>query len=226
MRERERIARELHDTLLQGFQALTLRLQNIIDGMSSAEPQYALIEQELERADAVLVEGRNRVRDLRGQTNMLPLEELFSEAAHGITASFACNVSGTVRQLRFVAHAEIGKIGIEAITNAAQHAQAKNIEVRLAYRPNIFVLTVLDDGIGIDPAVADDRHKAGHFGIVGMRERADVIQGELAIRTAKNSGTTIELAVPGSVAYAGDGEGRSILAYLRRVLVGPLGDLG
>ena len=85
---------------------------------------------------------------------------------------------------------------------------------------------MLDDGIGIDPGVADDRQKAGHFGIVGMRERADVIQGELAIRTAKNSGTTIELAVPGSVAYAGDGEGRSILAYLRRVLVGPLGDLG
>jgi signal transduction histidine kinase len=201
MTERERIARELHDTLLQGFQALVLRFQNIVDQIPTTQPTHRLIEQELERADAVIVEGRNRVRDLRGTPDASNLEASFEDAARGTNANFKCNVSGSPRALHPVVCDEIGKIGVEAILNAVRHASAQNIEVRLAYRHSVFVLAILDDGVGIDPATLESKALPGHFGLIGMRERSEAIQGELAIRSTKNRGTTVELAVPAAMAY-------------------------
>jgi signal transduction histidine kinase/ligand-binding sensor domain-containing protein len=203
--ERTRIARELHDTLLQGFQALVLRFQNILDKIPAAEPVHDLIEQELERADAVLAEGRNRVRDIRGSAKTASLKEIFADAAAGTGASspgaFEFVESGTPRDLHPVVRDEIAKIGFEAICNAAKHARAANIEARLTYGSNLLLLRVSDDGVGIDPHALGESGSPGHYGLVGMRERAQRIQAKFKIDSVKGSGTTVELAVPSAVAY-------------------------
>ena len=203
--ERARIARELHDTLLQGFQALVLRFQNILDKIPAAEPVHSLIEQELERADVVLAEGRNRVRDIRGAAGLSSLREVFNQAADstGILspAAFVYSEIGVPRDLSPIAQGEIAAIGFEAICNAAKHAGAKNIEARLSYGRNSLLLKVSDDGTGIDPHTLDSGGREGHYGLVGMRERAHRIQAKFKITSTRGGGTTIALAVPGSIAY-------------------------
>ncbi|HEY0104631.1 MAG TPA: two-component regulator propeller domain-containing protein [Rhizomicrobium sp.] len=222
--ERERIARELHDTLLQGFQALVLRFQNILDRIPASEPAHDLIEQELERADAVLAEGRNRVRDIRGAAGASSLKDVFVAAA-GSTgapspAAFEFAESGTPRDLHPVVRDEIARIGFEAICNAARHAFASNIAVRLSYGKRLIVLRVSDDGIGIEPRLLEESGSAGHYGLVGMCERARRIQAKFKISSVKDGGTTVELAVPSAVAYVKAPGRRSLFAWLGRPAFG------
>jgi signal transduction histidine kinase len=203
--ERERIARELHDTLLQGFQGLMLRLQVVADRVKS-EPVEAhrLIEQTLERADAVLGEGRDRVKDLRaGSAPPVDLPQAFRhivEEAQPSPSRVHIAVEGTVRELQPIVREEAIKIGTEAITNALRHARAMNIEVDTIFEPRHFALRVSDDGIGIDPTIIS-AGREGHFGLAGMRERARNAGGSISIASRPNHGTEIELVIPASLAY-------------------------
>ncbi len=180
-----------------------LRLQAVAERVKS-EPEQAhrLIEQTLERADTVLEEGRDRVWNLRS-AKPVDLSQIFIRVAEESPPSLAkvhVAVEGAARELNQVVREEIEKIGIEAMTNALRHARAAKVEVDIVFERRQFTLRVSDDGIGIDPTIAQ-AGREGHFGMTGMRERARSIRGDLSIASRVAVGTEIELIVPAAVAY-------------------------
>ncbi len=203
--ERERIARELHDTLLQGFQGLMLRLQAVAERVKG-EPEQAhrLIEQTLERADAVLEEGRDRVKDLR-TTNKTPIDlsQVFlrvAEDAQPHPTKVRVTVEGAARELQPIVREEAEKIGTEAVANALRHAKASAIDVDIIFGRRQFALRVCDDGVGIDETVVH-HGREGHFGLTGMRERARGIRGHISMASRPGGGTEIELIIAAGIAY-------------------------
>jgi len=204
--ERERIARELHDTLLQGFQGLMLRFQSVADSIPADQPARQLIEDTMTRGDEVLAEGRDRVQDLRGRDDAGDLAQALREAALKVVArasvDFRVVVEGTPRQLHPVVGDEVVQICSEAILNAFRHANARNIEVLIVYRRTALEARISDDGIGIDARTLEIGGRKGHFGLAGMRERAQKIKAEFKLSSAANAGTEIEISVPASLAYA------------------------
>ncbi len=204
--ERERIARELHDTLLQGFQGLMLRFQAAADHMPVDQPGRLLLEGALERADKVLVEGRERVHSLRVGDGDGDLAQVFAAAADGLSLdasiAFKVTVEGKARPLHPIVRDEVTKIGNEAIINAAQHARPAHIGVDIVYGGRALCLRISDDGVGIDPAILKSGNRQGHFGLTGMRERARKIQAVIALASRVGAGTELELTVPAGVAYA------------------------
>jgi signal transduction histidine kinase/ligand-binding sensor domain-containing protein len=218
--ERERIARELHDTLLQSVQGLILRFQSVLDRMPRDQVTRDAMLKVLERADQVLIEGRNRVRDLRGISSTLELREVFAATASDIVmpeAVFEIRVAGELRTLHSVAGEEIMRIGNEAIFNAFRHARASRIEVDIDYQRSQLALTIRDNGIGISDEVLKQGGRDGHFGIVGMQERARRINAALSVTNRTAGGTKISLSVPAIIAYAQSKRG--IIFSLRRLFV-------
>lgn len=204
--ERERIARELHDTLLQGVQGLILRVHAIAQRMPASEARTS-IEQTLDHAEGVIEQARDRVRALRDAAR--PAADLAEAlAAFGRECAAIHDVSFSVRQ-QFVARAlnplardEIWQIGREALFNAFQHAQARSIEVELVYGLDALRLKLRDDGIGMAAEVLSEGRE-GHWGLAGMRERARRLRGELQLWSRPGLGTEIELVVPAALAYRG-----------------------
>lgn len=209
--ERNRVARELHDTLLQSFQGLLLRFRTV-HALFSTRPEEArrILEGALDDAREALTEGRQAVQGLRSsaadsqefeEAIRTLAEELATEAARGHTVELRLNVEGTSRALRPLIRDEIYRIASEALRNAYRHAEASRIEVHLDYGERRFELRVRDNGKGIDPEFIADAALAGHFGLRGMRERAKEIGGKFTIWSAPGSGTELELSVPGAMAY-------------------------
>ncbi|HVO60101.1 MAG TPA: triple tyrosine motif-containing protein [Terriglobales bacterium] len=209
--ERTRIARELHDTLLQKFQGILPRLQAVIyklpDGAVDARKT---LQAAVDQASQAITEGRDSVQGLRMSTlekNDLALairtlgEEL-SLTANQTSPRFEVVVEGTSRSLHPLLRDEIYRVAAEALRNAFRHAQAHQIEVEIGYGEKTFTLHVRDDGRGIDRHVLSGDGRAGHFGLHGMRERANLVGGKLEIWSAVASGTEIELSIPSSKAYA------------------------
>jgi signal transduction histidine kinase len=205
MAERERIARELHDTLLQGFQGLMLRFQSVANRIAPDQPAFRLIEEAMTRGDEVLAEGRDRVRNLRGAeiAESLPnaLQKRAQELSTGSDAEVRVVIEGTVRMLHPVVNDELVAICNEVLTNAFRHSRAKSIDIDIVYRRRSLDVRIRDDGIGIDAAVIA-HGRQGHFGLAGMRERAQKVRATLHISSRRNAGTEVEIVVPASVAYA------------------------
>ncbi|KAB7764321.1 ATPase [Xanthomonas maliensis] len=204
--ERERIARELHDTLLQGIQGLILRFQSAIEKLPAQEPVRLSMEDALDRADEVLSEGRDRVQGLRAAAS--PIDDLpqalastGAELMHGIAPDFQMQVEGTPRPLEPLARDEIFSIAREALVNAFNHARASKVTVELEYSAKALRLCVRDDGGGIDPALLAMGARPGHWGLSGMRERATQIGATLTLRNASATGTEVELRVPARACY-------------------------
>lgn len=217
LEERERIARELHDTLLQSIQGLILRFQAIANRIPVSDPNRAGIESALDRADQVMAAGRERVRDLRTSEAALGgLDDAFARIAHDLSfdhaARFEIRVRSAQRELACEAREEIYGIGREALLNAFRHADASRIDVTLEYDAEEFRLSVRDDGKGFDPSMTTTFERSAHFGLRGMRERARRLDGQLVIETEDGRGATIELIVPARFAYVSAG-GR----WLRRM---------
>ncbi len=205
MMERERIARELHDTLLQGFQGLVLKFQNATQLIPAADPARAMMEDALDRADEVLVEGRNRVRNLRSDETkpgelFVLLGSFAEEMKADCSTKFALVVKGDALQLHPVVSDEAYWIGREALLNAFLHADATKIECDLSFEPDRFILSIRDDGKGIDMEIVKFG-RSGHWGLAGMRERAHSIQAELDVWSRAGTGTEITLKIPASLAY-------------------------
>lgn len=209
--ERTRIARELHDSLLQGFQGLLFRLQAVRDMLPERPGDAAqALEKVLDRGDEVIAEGRTTVEDLRDANlrdndivqALSSVGEELARSNDGFGAGLRVLVEGKQRELDPMSRDEIYQIGREALRNAFQHAQAHNIEAELTYGDSEFSLRVRDDGKGIDPKVFQEGRREGHWGLPGMRERAKRFGGQVHIWTEGGAGTEIELTVPGSVAYA------------------------
>jgi signal transduction histidine kinase/ligand-binding sensor domain-containing protein len=206
--ERERIARDLHDTLLQSVQGLILRFQAVLARIpEGGERPVHMMEQALERADQVLAEGRDRVYNLRKSThasNDLPqaLQALAEELAQ--TASntrFRVTVEGIPRKLHPVVREETYRIGAEALTNAVRHAVATKVDTEIAYSRKSLTLRIVDNGRGFDAAVLNEGAPRGHFGLTGMRERARRIRARFEVSTRPGSGSAVEVRVPASIAY-------------------------
>ena len=202
--ERVRVARDLHDTLLQSFQGLMLRLQAVDEMLPPGKAKQEL-EETLETGDQTIVEARNAVHDLRSPTANMDdlagaLHALGQELATGHSASFRLVIEGPGRELHPIIRDEIYRIAREALRNAFAHAGAIHIEAEITFGERLFRLRIRDDGTGIPPEVLD-RGRSGHFGLTGMRERANQIGSQLTISSVPEAGTEIELSVKGSIAY-------------------------
>jgi len=210
--ERTRIARDLHDTLLQSFQGLMLHFQTGIDLLPGrpAEARKAL-ETAIDRADQAIAEGRDAVQGLRTstvETNDLACavrvlgEELRAEGSNQNSALFEMEVEGTPRNLHPILRDEVYRITGEALRNAFRHARAQRVEVEILYGERWLRLRVRDDGKGIDPKLLSGDGLPGHYGLHGMRERAKVVGCKLSVWSKLDSGTEVELSIPASTAYA------------------------
>ncbi len=210
--ERTRIARELHDTLLQSFHGLLLRFQSAYNLLPTRpdEAQKAL-GSAIEMAAEAITEGRDAVQGLRSstvETNDLALaintlgEELAAGATNPNAAQFHVGVEGTTRDLHPILRDEVYRIAGEAMRNAFKHAQAQRIEVEIRYDERQFRLRVRDDGKGIDAKLLNEGERPGHFGLRGMRERAKLLGGKLTVWSELGSGAELELKIPATNAYA------------------------
>ena len=209
--ERTRIARELHDTLLQSFQGLILHFQSARD-LLPAQPEKAVeaLDGALDRADRALVEGRDAIQNLRSAStasNELAqvITTLAEELTHGpdgarSPATFSMSVEGSPRDLHPLVRDDIHRIAREALRNAFRHAEAHRIEAEITYGAREVRLRIRDDGKGIDPKHLDNG-RGRHWGLAGMRERAVHIGGQLDLWSEVGAGTEVELRIPGAVAY-------------------------
>ena len=208
--ERTRIARELHDTLLQSFHGLLLRFETVSHMLPEHSEGKEKLDSAIEQAAEAITEARDEVQGLRDsttQTNDLALaisilgEELASDAT-GHRPAFRVAVEGQSRDLHPILRDEVYKIAAEALRNAFLHANAKQVEVEIRYDDERFRLRVRDDGKGIDGAVLSAQSREGHYGLPGMRERATLIGGKLTLWSEIDAGTEVELRVPAGIAYA------------------------
>jgi signal transduction histidine kinase/ligand-binding sensor domain-containing protein len=210
--ERTRIARELHDTLLQSFHGLLLRFQTV----SYLLPERAAEAKEkldgaVQQAATAITEGRNAVQGLRASTverNDLALairtlgDELATDASGHQPPAFSVSVEGETRDLHPIVRDDIYKIAAEALRNAFRHADAGRVEVEIRYGNEEFRMRVRDDGKGIDPKVLANQGLEGHYGLRGMPERAALIGGKLAVWSEAGAGTEVELRLPARIVYA------------------------
>lgn len=205
--ERHRIARELHDTLLQSVQGLILKVQAVALGVP--QEKKALrdeIQTIVNQAISSLEEGRSRVQNLRlhglrGTT----LETVLGEAANQfaeehLKAPPLVQVIGTERQLHLIVEEELSAIGREALINSYRHAH-KAVEVELRYGRRHFSLTITDVGPGIPHAIIEAQGRAGHWGMAGMHERAAKIGARLLLSSVPGKGTRVSVTLPAGTAY-------------------------
>ena len=204
LEERGRIARELHDTLIQSVDGLMIFLQAAIDEPNKVRG-HDMLERALDRADAVLAEGRYRVHLLR--VDAVTVEDLVEglnhyaqERAQERSVQFTLREQGAKRPLIPLVREEVFRMVREALANAFEHSAAKSIEVSLRYDAREFGLTVRDDGMGI-PSEFLREGRPGHWGLPGMRERARYVGGLLDIQSDPGEGTMIRIRIPGRTAY-------------------------
>jgi ligand-binding sensor domain-containing protein len=203
--ERTRIAQELHDTLLQGVLSASMQLHVADEHLPTDSPAKPYLGRVLELMGHVIDEGRNAVRGLRLPNKKLDdLEQAFSDIQKELCAQpgavFRILVEGEARPLHPVVREEVYWIGREALVNAFRHSGASDIELELEYAAGHFRLLVRDNGSGIDPQVARTG-RAGHWGLSGMRERAERIGARFRVLSGALAGTEIELSLPGHIAF-------------------------
>ena len=212
--ERMRVARELHDTLLQSFQASLIQMQaarNILDRRPEKAAQS--LDKAITTAADAVAEGRSAIQDLRvhpagGDDLAQLLTAAGQELAHSEEAAenppvFGVTVEGERRDLEPLLQDEVYRIARELLRNAFRHAQAGRIEAEIRYESRHLRVHIRDDGKGIDSEVLKAGGRAGHFGLPGMRERADRFGGKLEFWSEAGAGTEAVLTVPAAAAYGG-----------------------
>ena len=209
--ERTRIARELHDTLLQSFHGLLLRFQTV-SHLWAERPELAKekLDGAITEAAKAITEGRNAVQGLRESTvgtsdiadaiNTLGAE-LAAAPGDRPAPAFHVTVEGEPRPLHPILRDDIYKITAEALRNAFWHAEATEVEVEIRYDRQQFRLRVQDDGKGFAEALLPRQAAAGHYGVPGMRERAMLMGGTLTVWSKEGAGTAVELCIPSGSAY-------------------------
>jgi signal transduction histidine kinase/ligand-binding sensor domain-containing protein len=217
--ERTRIARELHDTLLQSLHGLMFRFQ-AARNMLPARPEEAMqaLDGAIHRAEQAITESRNTIQGLRSESSpeadlehllTTMAQELGSQHANGASPVFEAIVEGERQRLAPLFQEEVCSIARELLRNAFQHAAASRIEAEIRYDRHWFRLRIRDDGKGIDPAVLQAGGRSGHWGLPGVHERAQRIGAQLDFWSNVRAGTEVELMVAASIAYqtSDDGSG-------------------
>jgi signal transduction histidine kinase len=200
--ERKRIAQELHDTLLQGFTCVALKLDALSNSLPPALAKTKEQLQEiLEQTDEYLAEARRSIWKLRSNTL-----ERAEDLARALVKASERALAGTAIQLSFSVHGSqpafqdvsennLLRICEEAIANAVKHARPTHVEVTLAFISQNVQLRVRDDGCGFDPAHSDAT-KSGHFGLLGIAERVEALSGTLSIDSTPGKGTSLLVTIP------------------------------
>jgi signal transduction histidine kinase/ligand-binding sensor domain-containing protein len=204
--ERNRIARDLHDTFLQSVQSLMWQFQDLSVRLPDDGRTRAELDRALALAEQVVADGRDRVIALRhgspgGRNLPDELGKTWSEISGDSHRELDLRVRGQPRPLCDEVHGEVLQVLREALVNVHRHAQASNVEVVLDYGARTFVASVIDDGVGI-PADIVENGKFRHYGLSGMRERAAELKAKLSIRGGPGSGTTVQLRLKATRAYA------------------------
>ena len=207
LRERERIARDLHDTFFQAIQGLLLRFNTGTSLLKPDEPARAIFDEALVQSDQVMLAGRELLLDLRtGLGEASSLSEAFAAAEEDLLkirdVKYKVIVHGEPKVLHPVVFEEVYRLGREALVNAFQHSKATVIEAELMYEPHALRVRFRDNGIGIDPTILNQGRRADHWGLPGMRERAKKIGAHIEIWSRIGAGTEIEVRIPAPVAYA------------------------
>jgi PAS domain S-box-containing protein len=205
LEERTRIAQELHDTLLQSFNAATLKLSAAVDSLPSDSLLKTKINAILDLMEQGIVEGRTAIQGLRTSGSGAPdliaaLSAIQQELGIGPDMDFRVNAIGPKKALLAPIREELYRIGKEALVNAFRHSRAGHVDLEFDYTHNNLSMRVRDNGCGIDPQVLE-QGLVGHWGLAGMRERAARIGGELKISSSTTAGTEIQLSIPGDVAF-------------------------
>jgi signal transduction histidine kinase/ligand-binding sensor domain-containing protein len=222
LEERERIARELHDTLLQGVMSAALQLDFAEEQMPGDSPAKSLVNRVLQILREVVEEGRVALRSLRthgGASSDLAtaLLHIQQQVPADERIEFRVTAQNTALPLHPQIWDEVYRIGREAVLNAFAHGNAKSIEVKIEYAGTYLRVLVRDDGCGIEPHVLQTGRE-GHWGLSGMRERAEKIGAVLKLRSQLGVGTELELTVPAAIAFEGGSQRRlwKWLSWLRR----------
>jgi signal transduction histidine kinase len=204
--ERERIARDLHDTLLQGMQGILLQVETWAHGATLTDAQRAAALKIENGMRSVLIEGRDAISTLRQSPDqptdfVASLLSAGNEAAAQSETRFSFRLLSEPRALRPDVCEEVLAIAREALLNAFRHADAESVGVTVDYGQQHLFVSVSDDGIGISERRLAERQKEGHWGLAGMRERTARLKGQLTVTTASEKGTLVELRVPQRRAY-------------------------
>ena len=219
--ERLRVARDLHDTLLQTFQAALIQMQ-AASNMFSGRPEKAVetLQRAITTSAEAIAEGREAIQNMRSSTVLTndlarALRVAGDELAALGSATFKVRVQGSSRNVHPILRDEIYQITLEAIRNAFQHAEAQAIEAEILYGDSLRV-RIRDDGKGIDPAIMKEGRRSGHYGLPGMRERAERIGGKLDVWSGPGAGTEIQLSLPGTIAFGTSGAGSLFRRFRRK----------
>jgi signal transduction histidine kinase len=205
MAERTRLARELHDTLLQTIQGCKMVVDDALDSSANVHQLRRTLERLASWLTQATEEGRAALNSLRTSTKQgndlaLALERAARECSVSSSMEFALTVDGVVQPMHPIVRDEVYRIGYEAIRNACSHSEGTRLEIDLMYARDL-VLKVRDNGKGIHPDIAA-KGRDGHFGLKGMQERALRVGGDLTLSSSAYSGTEVELIIPGSVVYS------------------------
>ncbi|NOH03378.1 MAG: sensor histidine kinase [Chloroflexi bacterium] len=196
--ERERMARELHDTLAQGLAGLILQLEAVDTHLSRGKVDRAqkIAVQAMARARSTLADARHAIDDLRDDNSIIDVEaavraeaERFTSAT-GIPCVLDLEITSTIPE-SLAEH--VLKIVSEGLTNIARHARAKNVNLQIEAHNGLLEMEIKDDGCGFD---VSGQGKSGHYGLVGMRERARLAGGTLDIQSKPHEGTTLKVRLP------------------------------
>ena len=204
--ERTRIAQELHDSLLQGFVGVSMQVAVAVEQLPAGSPVKPQLDRIVKTIELVVEEGRNTVQGLRASKTVgfANLEKQFSALWKNLDADgqtdFRVVVTGSPKTFFPAIADEIYHICREALINAYRHAKAGKIEVEMEYAAREFRLVVRDDGVGIAPLIVK-RGREKHWGLSGMKERAEKIGAQLKVLSRPESGTEIELSVPNQTAF-------------------------
>ncbi len=219
LKVRERIARNLHDTLLQGIYSASIHFDLANSQLQEDSPAKPAVERGLDLLRQVNQEGRNALRSLRSRHSSEGLEEALSllpkEFALPENIDFVVATDGQPLALRPLVRDEAYLIAREAVINAFRHAQASKIEVEVGYASRNLRVMVRDNGCGIDSQLLRIGRE-GHWGLPGMRERAEKIGGKLNVLSGVDAGTEMVLSVPGALAFQ-DGSPSRFWAWLPRL---------
>jgi signal transduction histidine kinase len=206
MEERNRMAREIHDTLAQGFSGIILQLEAAEQAMASDEPALQRhLNQARNLARKSLAEARRSVWNLRPQAlEQKPLAEAIKQEADRFSQTtginLKLNILGNKRNLPPEIEAGILRIFQESVTNVRKHAKATEVEVNLTFSDATAELTVRDNGVGFKPKVAGDgdggKKKSDTFGLISMRERARGFGGTFEVQSRVGRGTLVKIVIP------------------------------
>jgi signal transduction histidine kinase len=205
--ERTRIARDLHDTLLQDFQAVLLMFQSGLNLLPDRPVEARRkLQQALSDAIAATTTARNAVQGLRSPDEesddlVGSLTKIADEVIGEDRPAVQVSASGTPLPLKPTVRGEVYRIAAEALRNALRHAEAHHILVEIRYDQRELRVRVRDDGVGVDNEELRNKPPARHFGLHGMHERAEALGGRLEVLSKVGEGTVVDLSIPAAAAY-------------------------